>query len=64
MVVFLGCSDNNRAHTILEEAVQLHGLPSKLRTDLGDENTEVWRYMVEQYHSANAVITGSSSHNE
>ena len=67
MVVFLGCSDNNRAHTVLdyfEEAVQLHGLPSKLRTDLGGENTEVWRYMVEQHHSANAVITGSSTHNE
>ena len=28
-----------------------------MRTDLGGENVEVWRYMVEQHASSNAVIT-------
>ena len=66
-VVFLRCSDNNRASTVLSlfaNAVEIHGLPSRVRTDLGGENVEVWRYMVEQHASSNAVITGASTHNE
>ena len=66
-IVYLSCSDNNRACTVLSSfmgAVQLHGLPNRLRSDLGGENVEVWRYMVEQHASADAVITGSSTHNE
>ena len=64
---FLRCSDNNRASTVLSsftDAVQVHGLPSRLRTDLGGENVEVWRYMVEQHANSASVITGSSTHNE
>ena len=66
-VVFLRCSDNNRASTVLTaflSAVQRHGLPERLRTDLGGENVDAWRYMVEQHASTSAVITGSSVHNE
>ena len=35
-----------------------------VRTDLGGENVEIWRFMVEQRVSTAAVITGSSTHNE
>ena len=66
-MVFLSCSDNNRASTVLEPflgAVDTYGLPSQVRSDLGGENVEVWRYLVEQHASEFAVITGSSTHNE
>lgn len=67
LIVFLHCSDNNRAETVLEvfnKAVDDHGLPTKVRTDLGGENTEVWRYVMEQHRDDSSVITGSSTHNE
>ena len=66
-VVFLKCSDNNQASTVFtlfSDAVESHGLPSRIRTDLGGGNVEVWRYMVEQHASRHAVITGPSAHNE
>ena len=66
-VVFIRCSNNNRASTLLTaftSAVEKHGLPERLRTDLGGENVDTWRYMVEQHASTSAVITGSSTHNE
>ena len=66
-VVFLQCSDNNRASTVFSAfngAVHRHGLPERIRTDLGGENIDVWRYMVEQHCSTSAVITGCSTHNE
>lgn len=66
-IVFLNCSDNNRASTVLTaftNAVRSHGLPERIRTDLGGENVDIWRYMVEQHASMSAVITGSSTHNE
>ena len=58
---------NNRAATVLHvfmEACRAHGLPQNFRSDLGGENVEVWRYIVEQHLSDSAVITGSSTHNE
>ena len=66
-IVFLSCSDNNRADTVLthfEQAISTYGLPSKVRSDLGGENVDVWRYMIEQHQTESAVITGSSTHNE
>ena len=66
-VVFLRCSDNNRASTVLSaftDAVQNHGLPERICSDLGGENVDTWRYMVEQHASTSAVVTGSSTHNE
>lgn len=44
-IVYLKCSDNNRALTVLSafnEAVEDHGLPCKVRSDLGGENVSVW----------------------
>ena len=64
-IVFLNCSDNNRASTVLTaftNAVGSHGLPERIRTDLGGENVDIWRYMVEQH--ASMSVTGSSTHNE
>ena len=66
-VVFLRCSDNNRAETVLgafRDAVERHGLPTKIRSDLGGENVDVWRYMVEQHCDSSSIITGSSTHNQ
>ena len=66
-VVFLRCSTNNEARTVFspfEKAVQDHGLPNRVRSDLGGENVDVWRYMIEQHSSTSAVVTGSSTHNE
>ena len=46
------------------QACVTHGLPEKVRSDLGGENIEVWRYLIEQHRSESAVITGFSTHNE
>ena len=66
-ITFLQCADNNRTSTVLSafmDAVYIHGLPERIRTDLGGEIIEVWRLMVEEHNSTAAVITGSSTHNE
>ena len=66
-IVFIKCANNNRATTMFsafQSAVRDYGLPEKIRTDLGGENVEVWRYMVEQHSDSSAVLTGSSTHNE
>lgn len=66
-IVYLVCTNNNRAETVLstfQTAVRNYGLPSRVRSDLGGENVEVWRYMTQQHSSFTSVITGSSTHNE
>ena len=66
-IVYLKYSGNNRAVTVLQsfmEAIQDFGLPEKVRSDLGGENVEVWRYMIDQHRSDQAVVVGSSTHNE
>ncbi len=63
MIMYLSCSNNNRASTVLtcfSKAVQENGLPTHVRSDLGGENVDVWRFMVEEHSNASAVITGSS----
>ena len=65
--VYLKCDDNNRASTVLNcfsEAVTTHGLPQKIRSDLGGENVDVWQYMFEQHSDTDVVTTGSSTHNK
>lgn len=67
LVVFLHCSTNNTASTVLSvftEAVGKYGLPQRVRSDLGGENIDVWRFMIAQHGHDQAVITGSSTHNE
>ena len=70
LVVFLQCSNNNRADTVLqlfEEAVSKFGLPSRVRTDKGGENVDVAMYMLEHPQRGigrGSIITGSSTHNQ
>ena len=67
IITYIKCSNNNRSETVQSafcRATQLYGLPEKVRTDLGGENVQVWRYMIEQHRSTSAVITGSSTHNQ
>ena len=67
LVTYLHYADNYRASTVFAfftKAVDEFGLPQKICTDLGGENTEVWRYMIEQHSSNATVITGASTHNQ
>ena len=66
-VVYLRCSTNNRASTVIAsfvDAVSKYGLPEQIRSDHGGENAEVWKYMIQQHQSCSAVLVGSSTHNE
>lgn len=62
------CSVNNRASTVLsafEEAVERYGLPSRVRSDQGSENTAVALYMLRcRGIGQSSMITGSSVHNQ
>ena len=61
LIVFLRCSTNNRAETVLQgfvPAILNYGLPQKLRTDNGGESIGTW------YEHENCVIACSSMHNE
>ena len=68
LVLFLHCSDNNRASMVLQQfvgAVQVYGLPSRIRTDQGLVNVEIARIMLEQRGTDRAsVLVGSSVHNQ
>ena len=48
-IIYLACRNNNRAtavHELFSNAIQLHGLPSRVRGDQGGENVEVARFML------------------
>ena len=68
-IVFLKCSSNNTAETVcklFEEAVAKWGLPSRVRSDHGGENTRVATYMLEhplRGPGRGSFITGRSVHN-
>ncbi len=67
-IVYLACSDNNRADTVLSlfvEASQQFHLPRRVRCDHGTENVAVARHMLRHYGILeNPVITGLSVHNQ
>lgn len=68
LIVYLHCSVNNKAETVLclfQEAVEAYGLPSRVRSDQGRENTSVALYMLRNRGIDRcSMITGSSIHNQ
>lgn len=65
-LIFLHCSNDNTAATnfaFFSDAVEQYGLPEKVRTDLGGENYDIWRYMIEEHSTSSAVVTGAATHN-
>jgi hypothetical protein len=67
-VVYLHCSDNNRADTVLRlfrEATQVFGVPSRTRSDHGTENVRVAQFMLEQRGlGRGSMLTGTSMRNQ
>ena len=69
LITFLQCSTNNKAETgvsLFEQALEIHGLPSRVRTDKGGENTLIWRKMVIKLRGEGrgSSIAASSVHNQ
>ena len=68
-IVFMLCSNNNRANTVLhgfQGAVAEYGLLSRVRVDRGGENVEVANYMLmhpSRGPGRGSFITGRSVHN-
>ena len=62
----MSCDVNNKTHTILQlfqEEIETYGLLSRVSSDLGVENFDVARYMLETPHrgpNGGSFITGSS----
>lgn len=68
LIVYLKCATNNRKETVFElftDAVNSYGLPSRLRTDKGGENTLLWEEM-ESRRGPNrgSFIAGTSTGNQ
>lgn len=66
--VFIKCSNNNRAATVLAsfiDATRTYGIPSRIRIDKGTENIQVAKYMLENRGlNRRSVIAGKSVHNQ
>ena len=68
--VYLQASDNNRAETVLHlflKAIEIYGLPSRVRSDKGGENTSVSEYMLRhplRGPGQGSFIAGRSVHNQ
>ena len=68
LIVYMQCSTNNYKETVLglfNNAVDSFGVPSRLRTDKGGENTLLWSEMVTLRGSnRGSYLAGSSTHNQ
>ena len=68
LIVYLYCSNNNRADTVLElfqRATTVFGIPSRVRSDRGGENVGVCEYMIRHRGIDRAShIAGASVHNQ
>ena len=66
-ITFCKCATNNKSNTVLQlflKAEENFGLPLRVRTDYGVENISVWEYMLSKRNNSNAIIVGSSVHNQ
>ena len=61
-VIYLYCTNNNLASTVLETAVSTHGLPSRVRGDRGGENVNVAIY--HRGEGRGSFLCGRSVHNQ
>ncbi|KAA0706662.1 hypothetical protein E1301_Tti014012 [Triplophysa tibetana] len=68
LITYLNCNANNRAATVLTQflkATCVYGLPSRVRSDHGGENTQVALFMnVVHGVEHRSHITGESVHNQ
>lgn len=70
LIVYLDCAPDNKATTVLDrfhKGVTQFGLPSRIRSDKGRENTKVALYMLEhplRGPGRGSMITGKSIHNQ
>lgn len=68
VIIYLRCTTNNLAATVLrlfQEATNSYGIPSRVRTDMGVENTGVARFMIQaRGFNRGSIITGLSVHNQ
>ena len=68
--VYLGASSNNKAETVLQhflKAIQLYGLPSRVRCDHGRENMMISQFMLthpDRGPGRGSCITGRGVHNQ
>lgn len=70
LLVYLHASTNNRSDTVLRrflQAIEVHGLPSRVRSDRGGENVRISQYMLshpQRGPGRGSMITGRSVHNQ
>ncbi|KAI8498267.1 PREDICTED: uncharacterized protein LOC109476836 [Branchiostoma belcheri] len=67
-IVYLECSNNNKSATVynaFRAAVAKWGVPARVRSDYGMENTKVALYMlIKRGVEKNPFLTGKSTHNQ
>ena len=68
LIVFLRCSTNNKSNTVKNlflSATEQYEWPSRVRTDHGGENVQVWQLMEEMRDlNRGSYIAASSVHNQ
>ena len=68
LIVSLKCSTNNYKETVADlfkRSVELYGVPSRIRTHKGGENSLIWAMMEEERGpNRGSFLTGSSVRNQ